>query len=463
MAYGQVSNQPDLVFHRHAAGGRWREVPAGICSCAHVQAPVKVPPLRPYKSFRTMPRHLPLIALTALLLLTGCGKKDSAPPAADAAAAPPAMPVSVAVVVQKDVQEWEEFTGKLEAVELVTVRPRISGTIEKIYFKEGNEVRQGDLLFLIDPRPFEAELKRAEADAARAEAQVELAKSQLARSEELVKSGFISKQGMDEKIHAEREAVASLKAAQANITTAKLNLEYARVRAPISGRIGRADVTEGNLVSGGSAGQATALTTLVSLDPIYAYFEADEQVFLRYARMGREALAENSKSKTKPPRNPVLMGLSNEEGYPHQGFMDFVDNQLNPATGTIRARAVFDNKERLFTPGLFARVRLTGGGTSSAVLINDRAVGTDQSKKFVLVVGTNNTLAYREVKLGPVVEGLRVVRSGLQAGEKIVVNGLQRVRPGMPVAPQMVPMESASAKTAAAAIEAPGTAPKKDN
>lgn len=395
-----------------------------------------------------------LIAIIAVLALHACGKKDEAPP--PAAAAPPAMPVSVAAVLEKDVQEWEEFTGKLEAVERVTVRPRVSGTIDKVYFKEGNEVKQGDLLFLIDPRPFDAELRRAEADAARAQAQVELAKAQLARSEELVKSGFISKQGMDEKVHAEREATASLKAAQASITTARLNLEYARIRAPISGRIGRAEVTEGNLVNGGGGGEATALATLVSLDPIHAYFEADEQVFLRFARMG----GDSATGKGKVTGNAVLMGLSNETGYPHQGHIDFVDNQLNPATGTIRARAVFDNKERLFTPGLFARMRITGGGTTRAVLITDRAVGTDQSKKFVLVVGGNDTLAYREIKLGPVVDGLRVVRNGLKAGERIVVNGLQRVRPGMPVAPQIVPMEGTAARTAAA--DAP-TAPQKDN
>lgn len=387
--------------------------------------------------------HLKFAAVLALALtIQGCGKKQDTTAAATST---PAMPVSVAAVIERQVQEWEELTGKLEAVERVTVRPRVSGTIDKIYFKEGNEVRQGDLLFLIDPRPFEAELRRAEADAARAEAQVELARSQRMRSEELVKSGFISRDGMEAKVHAEREAQASLKAAQASITTARLNVEYARIRAPIPGRIGRAEVTEGNVVNGGSAGQATTLTTLVSLDPIHAYFEADEQVFLRYARMGREAGA------AKTGGNVVRMGLSNEIGYPHEGRIDFVDNQLNPATGTIRARAVFDNRDRLFTPGLFARLRLTGGGSAQALLISDRAVGTDQSKKFVLVVGANGMLAYREVKLGPVVDGLRVVRDGLKAGEKIVVNGLQRVRPGMPVAPQMVPMDGTAATPAAPA------------
>ena len=365
------------------------------------------------------------------LLLCACG--DKGPPAGGV---PPAMPVSAATVIQKEIKEWDEFTGKLEAVERVAIRPRVSGSMDKVYFKEGKEVTQGELLFQIDPRPFEAELQRAQADAARAQAQLELAKSQLVRSEELVKSGFISQQGLDEKVNAQRGAMASLRAAEATIATAKLNLGYTRIRAPISGRIGRAEVTEGNLVSGGGAGEATLLTTIVSLDPIYAYFEADEQIYLKYGQLARDG----ARASSRTARNPVFMGLSNEEGFPHEGYMDFVDNELNTASGTMRARAVFDNKERMFTPGLFARLKLVGSGTYQAILINDRAVGTDQSKKFVLVIGDGNILAYREVKLGPVVDGLRVVRSGLKPGDKIVVNGLQRVRPGMPVAPQMVPM-----------------------
>lgn len=347
------------------------------------------------------------------------------------------MPVSVSAVLEKDIKEWDEFTGKIEAVDHVAVRPRVNGAIDKIHFKEGEEVKPGDVLFQIDPRPYAAELSRAEAEVARANAQVELAKAQLARSEELVKSGFISKQGMDEKIQAEREARANLNAAQASVATAKLNLGYTRITSPIAGRIGRAEVTLGNMVSGNTGGAATLLTNIVSLDPIYAYFEADEQVFLKYSKLTREP----KQPGAKPTTTTVLMGLSNEDGFPHEGHLDFVDNQLNPATGTIRARALFNNKERLFTPGLFARLKIVGSGTYRAMLIHDRAVGTDQSKKFVLVVGEGNALAYREVKLGPVVDGLRVVRSGLKSGEMIVVNGLQRVRPGMPVKPVMVPMQ----------------------
>jgi RND family efflux transporter MFP subunit len=387
-------------------------------------------------------RPIALLLALPCLLLYACSEKG--PPAS---APPPAMPVSAAMVIQKEIKEWDEFTGKLEAVERVAIRPRVSGSIDKVYFQEGKEVAQGELLFQIDPRPFEAELQRAQADVARAQAQLELAKAQLERSEELVKSGFISRQGLDEKTNAQREATANLRAAQASIATARLNLGYTRIRAPIPGRIGRAEVTEGNLVSGGGAGEATLLTNIVSLDPIYAYFEADEQIYLKYGQQARDG----KDAGARPARNTVLMGLSNEEGFPHEGHLDFVDNQLNTASGTMRARAVFGNKERLFTPGLFARLKLVGSGTSQAILINDRAVGTDQSKKFVLLIGPGNTLAYREVKLGPVVDGLRVVRSGLKAGDKIVVNGLQRVRPGMPVAPQIVPMENAGNPAAPAA------------
>ncbi|MFN0314335.1 MAG: efflux RND transporter periplasmic adaptor subunit [Burkholderiales bacterium] len=387
-------------------------------------------------------RDIALRLALPCLLLTACGDKGS-----PAGTPPPAMPVSAATVIQKEISEWDEFTGKLEAVERVAIRPRVSGSMDKVYFQEGKEVKQGELLFQIDPRPFEAELQRAQADASRAQAQLELAKAQLERSEELVKSGFISRQGLDEKINAQREAAANLRAAQATIATAKLNVGYTRIHAPIPGRIGRAEVTEGNLVSGGGAGEATLLTNIVSLDPIYAYFEADEQIYLKYGQLARD----NKDAGTRPARNTVLMGLSNEEGFPHEGYLDFVDNQLNTASGTMRARAVFGNKERLFTPGLFARLKLVGSGTSQAILINDRAVGTDQSKKFVLLIGPGDTLAYREVKLGPVVDRLRVVRSGLKAGDKIVVNGLQRVRPGMPVAPQMVPMENAGNPAAPAA------------
>ena len=384
-----------------------------------------------------------LASLTAMLLiLEGCGQGQSAVPSA-----PPPPPVSVAAVIEKQVNDWDEFTGRLEAIDKVEVRPRVSGYIERIAFREGSEVNKGDLLFEIDPRPFRAELDRVEAELARARSQAELAQSQLRRSEQLLQQNFISQQAYDDRVSASREAAANVKAAEAAVTNARLNLDYTKVRAPVAGRVSRAEVTVGNLVNGLGGPNATLLTTLVSLDPIYAYFEGDEQVYLKYGELARASARPSSRTN----RNPIYLGLANEQGHPHQGYVDFVDNQLNTQTGTIRARAVFDNKDRIFTPGLFARLKLIGSGTYDAILINDRAIGTDQSKKFVLVVGTDSKAMYREVKLGPMVDNLRVIKQGLKPGEVIVVNGIQRVRPGEPVTPQQVPMEGPAEATAAAA------------
>ena len=372
-----------------------------------------------------------VLLFAAPLVLVACNKAQSPGPGGP----PPPPQVSVAAVIEKEVNEWDEFTGRLEAVERVEIRPRISGYVEKIYFQQGAEVKKGDLLFEIDPRPLQAELARAEADLARANARLDLAQSDLARAEELVQSKAISQQGYEQLTSSRQDSDAAVKAAQAALLTARLNLDYTNIRSPINGRTSRAEVTAGNLVTGGGA-PSTLLTTVVSLDPIYAYFEGDEQVYLKYAELSRRGERPSSRDK----RNPIYLGLSSEEGHPHQGYVDFVDNALNPQTGTIRARAVFDNKERLFTPGLFARLKLVGSGTYQAILVNDKAIGTDQSKKFVLVVGADNKALYREVKLGPVIDGLRVVKLGLKGGEMIVVNGLQRVRPGDAVTPQTVSM-----------------------
>lgn len=397
---------------------------------------------------RNKPYELMLL-FAAPLVLAACAK--SQPPGSGGP--PPPPQVSVAAVIEKEVNEWDEFTGRLEAVERVEIRPRISGYIEKIFFQQGAEVKKGDLLFEIDPRPLQAELARTEADLARAKARFDLAQSDLARAEELLQSKSISPQGYEQLTSSRQDSNAAVQAAQAAVLTARLNLDYTKIRSPINGRTSRAEVTVGNLVTGGGAG-STLLTTVVSLDPIYAYFEGDEQVYLKYAELSRRG--ERSSSSDK--RNLIYLGLSSEEGHPHQGYVDFVDNALNPQTGTIRARAVFDNKERQFTPGLFARLKLVGSGTYKAMLVNDKAVGTDQSKKFVLVVGADNKALYREVKLGPVIEGLRVVKQGLKAGEMIVVNGLQRVRPGDAVTPQTVSMLETN--TPAGATEAPGNAAK---
>lgn len=351
--------------------------------------------------------------------------------AAQAAAPPVAVSVSVAAAVERAITEFDEFSGRLEAIEKVEVRPRVGGYIESVHFTPGAMVRKGETLFLIDPKPFAAEVARAEAALAAAQAKLALATSELARAQRLLDDRAIAQREFEERVNAQREAQASIQSAQAALDIARLNLGYTRVLAPISGRVSRAEVTVGNLVAAGAGGPA--LTSIVSTSPMYATFEVDEQTYLKYAghAVGRRAR-----------QLPVFMGLANEPGFPRQGAIEFVDNRLDPQSGTIRVRAQFDNANGVLTPGMFARLKLGSGEAKLAVLINDRAVGTDQSRKFVFVVDDENKVAYREIKLGPAIDGLRVVREGLAAGEKIVVNGLQRVRPGVAVAPAEVRMEA---------------------
>ena len=381
--------------------------------------------------------------LAALVALSGCRSE------ATTATQAPAPQVSVASALERDVTEWDEFTGRLEAVESVEVRPRVTGYIESVNFTEGSQVRKGDLLFVIDPRPYRAELSKAEAELARAVASAELAASDAARSEKLVDIKAVSREEYDSRINASREAKANVAAARAAVDAAKLNLEFTRITSPIDGRAGKAIVTTGNLVSGGSTA-APLLTTVVSLDPMYVTFEGDEQIYLKYNELSRRG----ERASSRDAANPVLMGLANEDGYPHHGAMVFVDNQVDPRTGTIRARAAFENKDGYLTPGLFARVKLLGHNSYHAVLVDDRAIGTDQSQKFVYVVDAEHKIAYRPVKVGRLSDGLRIVQQGLQAGETVVVNGMQRVRPGVVVAPERVAMDArelAEAKLAMAA------------
>ncbi len=367
------------------------------------------------------------------VFLSACG--DPAPPA------PPAPAVTVAPVLERDVTEWDDFTGRFEAVDAVEIRPRVSGYIGRVRFAEGKEVRKGEVLFEIDPRPYQADLARAQAELEQARTGAALAAREVERAQRLVAVQAISREEFDSRTSAEAQGVASVRAAEAAVQSARLNLDWTQVRSPIAGRVSNAEVTEGNLVQAGPP-TATLLTTVVSLDPIYVYFEGDEQIYLKYAALARAG----SRPSSRDVRNPVYVGLMNEAGlYPHKGYMDFVDNQLNPQTGTIRARAVFSNKERLFTPGLFARLRLIGSGKYRATLVLDRAIGTDQDKKFVLVLKPDSTVDYRAVQLGRVVEGLRVVSSGLKEGERIVINGLQRARPGMKVTPTLAEMAPDSA------------------
>jgi multidrug efflux system membrane fusion protein len=377
-----------------------------------------------------------LIAVASLTLATlsiGCGANTAAQQAP-----PPPPQVTVAQVISRDVTEWDEFTGRLQAVDTVDVRPRVSGYVAAVRFVEGAIVRTGDLLFQIDPRPFQAEVDRLRAELARARATAQRAESELRRADRLSAENAIASEERDRRASFAQESSAQTAAVEAALRAAELNLEFTQVTSPIDGRVGRAIVTEGNLVSSGP-GEATLLTTVVSLDPVHAYFDADEQIFLKYtAGNGPDPRGRRGRSKELP----IRMALANEEGFPRQGRLDFLDNHVDGATGTIRGRAVFRNTDGLLTPGLFVRLRLAGTGSYDGLLIQDRAVGTDLSKKFVYVVGPKQEIEYRAVTLGPIVDGLRVVRSGLAAGEPVVINGLQRVRPGVQVTPVVVDMEA---------------------
>jgi membrane fusion protein, multidrug efflux system len=370
----------------------------------------------------------------AIFGLNHAAEAESPPPAL------PATPVSVAAVVQSEVSTWDEFSGRLEAIERVELRPRVPGTVLAVHFREGALVSKGDLLITIDPAPYAAEAERAEAQVAAAQARALYARSELARAQRLLAEQAIAQREFDERNNGLREADANLRAAQAGLQSAKLNLSYTQVRAPVSGRVGRLEITVGNQVAAGPS--APLLTSLVSVSPIYASFDADERVIAR-------AIAERNKLE----RIPVQMGTMGQEGTPLEGRLQLIDNQVNAKSGTVRVRAVFDNKDGSLMPGQFARVRLGQSAKQQALLINERAVGTDQSKRFVMVVGADNKAEYREVTLGAPAGGLRIVNSGLKANERIVVNGLQRVRPGSLLAPSSVAMDAkpeiqAKAKTA---------------
>jgi RND family efflux transporter MFP subunit len=378
-------------------------------------------------------RLLPGVPIAIVLLSLGaCGKSGDPPQSA-----PPPPEVDVAAVVEKKVQDWDDFTGKLEAVETVEIRPRVSGYIDQVAFSEGKIVKQGELLFVIDPRPYQAERDRTAADVKRFKTAQDLAKIEQTRVQRLRKTGAVSQEELDQRDSTVAQAEANVASAQAALEVAALNLSFTRVTSPIAGRVGRAIVTRGNLVTGGNNG-GTVLTSVVSMDPIYLYFDGDEQAYLRYNQLAREGERKSSRDAA----NPVMVGLANEEGFPHAGKMDFVDNQLNPQTGTIRARAVLQNPDGFFTPGMFARLRLLGRDEYAAVLIDDRAVNTDQNRKYVFLVGAGNKIEYRGIELGRISGGLRIVRKGLKAGDVIVVDGAERVHPGVVVKPHTVAMAS---------------------
>ncbi len=369
-------------------------------------------------------RLLSWSALVALALLSGCGKAQLSKP-------PPAPVVTVAPVEQKEIVEWDEFTGRTEPVDWVEVRPRVSGYIEAVKFQSGQLVKMGDVLFVIDPRWHQAEFDRLQAEADRARVQLENAKREADRTTQLLANNAISAEEGDARVARFNIAKAALLAAQAARDSAKLDLEYTQVRAPINGRVSRALLTEGNYVSG-LAGSATKLTTIVSVNPVYVYADVDEETLLKFNALAREKKLDTNGDG----QIPVELQLADEESFSHHGHIESFDNRLDPNTGSILLRAVFTNEDGRIVPGLFARIRIPLSERRPALLVEERAVGTDQAQKYVLTLTRTNTVAYRSVKLGPAVEGKRIVRSGLQANEQIVVNGLQRVRPGMPVRAQ---------------------------
>lgn len=382
-------------------------------------------------------------AIGALFAATALGAgvlalRDSR--AAAPAAAPAPVPVMVADVVSADVATWDEYSGRLEAVDRVDVRSRVAGAVQAVHFREGSLVKAGDLLVTIDPAPYAAEAERAQAQVAAARARAEYTKGEFERAQRLWEQRAIAQRELDQRANARDEAQANLRAAEAALQSARLALGYTQVRAPVSGRVGRLEVTVGNLVAAGPG--APVLTTLVSVDPIYASFDADERSVLR-------ALGDVPGSAASPAKLagiPVLMGTGAGDGTPHRGRLQLVDNQVNAKSGTVRVRALFDNPGGALMPGQFAQLRLGRAKPVHALLVNERAVGTDQDRKFVLVVGADNKAAYREVTLGAAVDGLRIVTRGLAPGERIVVNGLQRVRPGALVAPQPAQMATLAAR-----------------
>jgi RND family efflux transporter MFP subunit len=359
--------------------------------------------------------------------------------------APPPPKVKVTQPVARDTMEWDEFTARLEAVDSVEVRPRVSGYLQTVHFKDGALVKKGELLFTIDPRPYDAVFRRTQAELSSAISRLSLAQKNAARAGDLLKSHAISQEDADIRESNRRQAEAAVDEAQAAVDSARLEVEFTRVAAPVAGRVGRKLVTEGNLITGGVGTQGTLLTTIVSLDPIYAYFEADEGSVLKYNRLAREGQRPSSREHA----NPVHVGLADETGFPHDGVMDFVDNQIDRGTGTVVARAVLPNPDLSLLPGLFARLQLPGSGQYRAILVPDEAIGTDQSQKFVWVVDAESKAQYRTVKIGPIIDGLRVVREGLAPEDRVVVAGIQRVRPGILVDAQPVPAAPAVATAGA--------------
>jgi multidrug efflux system membrane fusion protein len=369
-------------------------------------------------------------AIGIALLSGGCASRASEP-----AGGPPPAEVSTAPVLQKNVRQWDEFTGRIAAVDSVELRPRVSGYVERVSFQEGQVVNKGDLLFVIDRRPYEAQLAQAQAQLERARSDARLAQAQDTRAQALIEARVISREDFESRRAASSSSNAAVRAAEAAVQSAQLNLQFTEIRSPIAGRAGRALATVGNLAQA----DATLLTTVESIVPMYGYFDADEQTYLRY-----RAAADKSDY-------PVRVGLANETGFGHVGRVDFIDNKLDAHTGTIQARAVLDNGDGALTPGLFARVQLQGSAEFQALLVDDKAILTDQDRKFVYVVDADHTAQRRDIGFGGMADGMRVVTSGLKPHDQVVVDGVQKIFfPGMPVKATPQAAAPAAAKAIAA-------------
>ena len=368
--------------------------------------------------------YFPCWIATMLFAMAGCSEQAGRD-------GPPPPQVTVAKPLVKQITDWDEYTGRLAAVESVEMRARVSGYLESVHFRHGAIVQKDDLLFVIDPRPYQAKLDEAEAELTRARVKLQLAGNDLERAKRLFKSRAISEEELDSRTQEKREAVAARQAAKAAVQSTKLDVEFTHVRAPVSGRIGRPLVTKGNLVSGGTAG-STLLTTIVSLDPIHFYFTTDERAVLRYVRLDQSG----GRPSSQDSPNPVRLKLADENDFVHQGHMDFVDNKIDQSTGTMQGRAIFENPDYLLVPGMFAEIKLLGEGPYEALLVPDAAVGADQAQRFVYLLGEKNITQRKPIVLGRLVGNLRVIREGLETDDRIVINGIQRIRPGTVVTPQ---------------------------